>query len=139
MMPDHFSHKHLRIPCQSSVVGSQYLQAVGCALGISCGRPRKLSMSRAATDRRRKAIFMRRSTFPRIHNLASHFCQSRTMAGRFRFRAAEQTAGQSIAKMARGYEGLGVFEDVDGCDYEASQMTLSAKRSSKRAPAMARA
>ncbi|MCB1116111.1 MAG: MFS transporter, partial [Chlamydiia bacterium] len=33
MMPDHFSHKELRIPCQSSVVGSQFLQAVGVAKG----------------------------------------------------------------------------------------------------------
>src|SRR4029077_3754374 len=31
MMPEHFSQKNLRIPCQSSVVGSQFLQAVGTA------------------------------------------------------------------------------------------------------------
>ncbi len=33
MMPEHFSHKSLRIPVQSSVVGSQFLHAVGVALG----------------------------------------------------------------------------------------------------------
>jgi len=34
MMPEHFTHKQMHIPCQSSVVGSQYLQAVGVAKGI---------------------------------------------------------------------------------------------------------
>ena len=31
MMPDHFTHKEMHIPCQSSVVGAQFLQAVGVA------------------------------------------------------------------------------------------------------------
>ena len=34
MMPEHFSHRGLRIPCQSSCVGSQFLQAVGVAKGV---------------------------------------------------------------------------------------------------------
>ena len=31
MMPEHFSQTDLRIPCQSSCVGSQFLQAIGVA------------------------------------------------------------------------------------------------------------
>ncbi len=34
MMPHHYSHKELRILCQSSVVGSQFLHAAGRAWGI---------------------------------------------------------------------------------------------------------
>ncbi|MEN9654568.1 MAG: 2-oxoisovalerate dehydrogenase subunit beta, partial [Chlamydiota bacterium] len=34
MMPEHFSHLPLRIPCQSSCVGSQFLQAVGVAKSV---------------------------------------------------------------------------------------------------------
>src|SRR3984957_13192499 len=34
MMPEHFSPRGLRIPCQSSCVGSQFLQAVGVAKGV---------------------------------------------------------------------------------------------------------
>src|SRR5579862_8267601 len=34
MMPEHFSQKDLRIPCQSSCVGSQFLHAVGVAKAV---------------------------------------------------------------------------------------------------------
>ena len=41
MMPEHFSHKDLRIPCQSSCVGSQFLQAVGVAKGVQLAGNRR--------------------------------------------------------------------------------------------------
>src|SRR5580692_4975933 len=34
MMPEHFTQKDLHIPCQSSCVGSQFLQAVGVAKAV---------------------------------------------------------------------------------------------------------
>ncbi|MBM3184380.1 MAG: MFS transporter, partial [Chlamydiae bacterium] len=37
--------------------------------------------------------------------------------------SSEQTAGGTIAKMAKGYEGLAVFE-VDGCDYVETAMAF---------------
>lgn len=43
----------------------------------------------------------------------------------------EQTAGGTIVKMARGYEGLDVF-DIDGCDYEQVTQTLSTAVSKAR-------
>ena len=38
MMPEHFSHKQMHIPCQSSCVGSQFLQAVGVAKGVQLAK-----------------------------------------------------------------------------------------------------
>lgn len=122
MMPDHFSHKSLRIPCQSSVVGSQYLQAVGCAQGIVLNGLKEVVYVSGGDGSTSQGDFHEALNFSCIHRLPIIFViQDNGWA--ISVPTAEQTAGQSIAKMVRGYEGLLILE-IDGCDYEQSEKAL---------------
>jgi 2-oxoisovalerate dehydrogenase E1 component len=121
MMPDHFSHKQLRIPCQSSVVGSQYLQAVGCAKGIALRQAKEVVYVSGGDGSTSQGDFHEALNFSCIHCLPVIFViQDNEWA--ISVTPAEQTAG-TIAKIGSGYEGLSVYE-IDGCDYEASHDTL---------------
>lgn len=116
MMPDHFSHRELRIPCQSSVVGSQYLQAVGCAKGIQLRGAQEVVYVSGGDGSTSQGDFHEALNFSCIHKLPIIFViQDNGWA--ISVPSKEQTAGQTIAKMASGYEGLTVSE-IDGCDYE---------------------
>lgn len=117
MMPHHFSHKQLRIFCQSSVVGSQFLQAVGKALAIkNLGKEEVVYVS-SGDGATSQGDFHEACNFAAIHNLPVIFMiQNNGWA--ISVPISEQTAGGSIANVARGYQGMGVFE-VDGTSYEA--------------------
>ena len=116
MMPDHFSHRELRIPCQSSSVGSQFLQAVGCAQGIVFRKANEVVYVSGGDGSTSQGDFHEALNFSCLHNLPVVFViQDNGWAISVPVR--EQTAGGTIAKMARGYEGLSVLE-IDGCDYE---------------------
>jgi 2-oxoisovalerate dehydrogenase E1 component len=115
MMPDHFSQKNLRIPCQSSVVGSQFLQAVGVAKSAALRGSSEVVYVSGGDGSTSEGDFHEALNFACIHNLAVVFViQDNGWA--ISVPSLEQTAGGTIAKMARGYEGLAVFE-CDGCDY----------------------
>jgi len=45
-MPQHYGHKDLRIVSQSSATGTQFLQAVGCAMGIKKDKTKELELKR---------------------------------------------------------------------------------------------
>lgn len=115
MMPEHFVHKELRIPCQSSCVGSQFLHAVGVAKGIQIeGRDEVVYVS-AGEGATSQGDFHEALNFSCIHRLGVIFViQDNGWA--ISVPVHEQTAGGTIVKLARGYEGLSVSE-VDGCDY----------------------
>src|SRR3972149_2341069 len=116
MMPDHFSHKSLRLPCQSSVVGSQFLQAVGVAKAVQMQGKDEVVYVSAGDGATSQGDFHEAINFACLHRLGVIFViQDNGWA--ISVPVADQTAGGSIAKMARGYEGLSVF-DVDGCDFE---------------------
>lgn len=115
MMPEHFSQKNLRIPCQSSVVGSQFLQAVGTAKSVQLRGAKEVVYVSAGDGATSQGDFHEALNFSCIHNLPILFViQDNGWA--ISVPVEEQTAGGTIAKMARGYEGLAVFE-CDGCDY----------------------
>ena len=137
MMPDHFSHKELRIPCQSSVVGSQFLQAVGCAKGIQLRGAKEVVYVSSGDGATSQGDFHEALNFSCIHRLPVVFVvQDNGWA--ISVPVVEQTAGGTIARLARGYEGLGVFE-VDGCDYEETSKALAlavAKARSGEGPAL---
>jgi 2-oxoisovalerate dehydrogenase E1 component len=135
MMPEHFSHRGLKIPCQSSCVGSQFLQAVGVAKGLQFTDTGEethpcvyVSGGEGSTS---QGDFHEAINFSCLHRLGVIFViQDNDWA--ISVPRHEQIAGGSIASWARGYTGLSVFE-VDGCDYEASsealaQATLKARR-----------
>lgn len=122
MMPEHFSHKRLRIPCQSSVVGSQMLHAVGVAKAIQLdGRDDVVYVS-AGDGATSQGDFHESLNFACLHKLPLIFViQDNGWA--ISVPVADQTAGGSIAKVVQGYEGLHVHQ-VDGTDFDASYMAM---------------
>lgn len=115
MMPHHFSHKELRIFCQSSVVGSQFLHATGKALAIKNLDKDEVVYVSAGDGATSQGDFHEALNFSAIHKLPVIFMiQDNGWA--ISVPAHEQTAGLSMAEMARGYLGLAVFE-VDGTSY----------------------
>lgn len=120
MMPEHFSHQELRLPCQSSCVGSQFLQAVGVAkavqlLGLNDSTRDDVVYVSAGDGATSQGDFHEALNFATLHHLSVIFViQDNGWA--ISVPSSEQTAGGSIVPMARGYAGLSVFE-IDGCDY----------------------
>lgn len=124
MMPEHFSHKGLRIPCQSSCVGSQYLQAVGVAKSIQLLNRDEVVYVSGGDGSTSQGDFHEALNFACIHKLSVIFViQDNGWA--ISVPSFEQTAGGTIAKMAKGYEGLTVHE-VDGTSYEALKTAADA-------------
>lgn len=123
MMPGHFSHKELNIPCQSSVVGSQFLHAVGVALGIKLSKGDEVVYVSAGEGATSQGDFHEALNFSSINRLPVIFViQDNGWAISVNVR--EQTAGGCISKIAKGYEGLAVFT-VDGCSYPELEAAMS--------------
>ncbi len=123
MMPDHFSQKNLRIPVQSSVVASQFLQAVGVAHSIRMRGAAEVVYVSGGDGATSEGDFHEALNFSCIHNLPILFViQDNGWA--ISVPSCEQTAGMSIAQIGRGYEGLSVFE-FDGGDYLATSQSLA--------------
>jgi len=115
MMPEHFSDPQLRIPCQSSCVGSQFLQAVGMAHSVCLRGAKEVVYVSGGDGSTSQGDFHEALNFSCVHKLPIVFViQDNGWA--ISVPSREQTAGGTIAKMARGYEGLSVFE-IDGCNY----------------------
>ena len=123
MMPEHFSHVDLKIPVQSSVVGTQFLQACGTALSLKLQGKNDgvyVSCGDGATS---QGDFHEALNFAALHQLGVIFVvQDNGWA--ISVPISEQTAGGSIIKMASGYEGLAVF-DCDGTSYNDLQRAFS--------------
>lgn len=131
MMPEHFSHKTLRIPCQSSVVGSQFLHAVGVAKASRLAKKNELVYVSAGDGATSQGDFHEALNFSCLHNLSVLFViQDNGWA--ISVPVEEQTAGGSIAPIARGYPGLTVHE-IDGCDFEQVSEALRASVTKGRA------
>ncbi|PIS02465.1 MAG: MFS transporter [Chlamydiae bacterium CG10_big_fil_rev_8_21_14_0_10_42_34] len=115
MMPEHYCQKNLRIPCQSSVVGSQFLQAVGAAKSAQLRGKKEVVYVSGGDGSTSQGDFHEALNFSCIHNLPVIFViQDNGWA--ISVPVEDQTAGGSIAKIAKGYEGVAVYE-FDGCDY----------------------
>ncbi len=130
MMPDHFSHKQLRIPCQSSVVGSQFLHAVGVAKAARLAGKNEVTYVSGGDGSTSQGDFHEALNYTCLHKLGVIFViQDNGWA--ISVPTNDQTTGGSIAKIAEGYEGLSVHE-IDGCDYEAVSAALDAAISKGR-------
>ncbi len=124
MMPEHFTDKEMHIPCQSSVVGSQYLQAVGVAKGIQLKNLDQVVYVSGGDGSTSQGDFHEALNFATIHKLPLIFViQDNGWA--ISVPVKDQTAGGSIALVARGYQGLEVH-DIDGCDFEAVSTAVTA-------------
>ncbi len=122
MMPDHFSHKSLRIPCQSSVVGSQFLQAVGIAKGIKLSQGDEIVYVSSGEGATSQGDFHEALNFACLNRLSVIFViQDNGWAISVPIR--EQTAGGCIASIAKGYPNLSV-DTVDGGHFDAVSFAL---------------
>jgi 2-oxoisovalerate dehydrogenase E1 component len=131
MMPEHFTHRGLHIPCQSSCVGSQFLQAVGVAKALQLAGKDEVVYVSAGDGATSQGDFHEAINFACLHSLSVIFViQDNGWA--ISVPVKDQTAGGTIVKMARGYEGLSVF-DVDGCDYEELSIAMTAALAKGRA------
>jgi 2-oxoisovalerate dehydrogenase E1 component len=117
-MPFHYGHAAHRIVSQSSPTGTQYLQALGTAMGaVREGRREVVYVSsgEGATSEgefHEAVNWAARGRFPVIF-----FIQNNKFA--ISVPVAEQLAGKSVYRMVEGYEGLHRY-DVDGCDFRAT-------------------
>ncbi len=115
MMLDHFSHKELRMPCRSSCVGAQFLQAVGVAQSVRLSGQDEAVYVSGGEGSTSQGDFHEALNYAALHKLPLIFMiQDNGWA--ISVPVSEQTAGGSIAPIARGFPGMAVFE-VDGCDY----------------------
>ena len=114
MMPEHFSDHKLRIPCQSSCVGSQFLQAVGLAKSVALREADEVVYVSGGDGSTSQGDFHEALNFASLHKLPLIFViQDNGWA--ISVPSAEQTAGGNPSRFSQGYEGLKGF-DVDGCD-----------------------
>lgn len=116
-MPFHYGHKKWRIIAQSSPTGTQYLQAVGTAMGaVKDGKDEVVYVSsgEGATSEGEfhEAInWAARGRFPVIFLIQNNKYAISVPIN-------DQVAGESVFGLVRGYEGLNRFR-VDGCDFSA--------------------
>lgn len=130
-MPFHYGHRQHRIVAQSSPTGTQYLQAVGTALGaVKEGRDEVVYVSsgEGATSEgefHEAVNWAARERLPVLFLIQDNkFAISVTKK--------EQHAAKSVCDLVAGYDGLARFE-IDGCDLIESYCT--AERAVSRARA----
>ncbi len=116
-MPFHYGHKKHRIIAQSSPTGTQFLQAVGTAMGaVKDGKDEVVYVSsgEGATSEgefHEAVNWASRGRFPVIFLIQNNkFAISVPVK--------DQLAGESVYGMTKGYEGLNRYR-VDGCDFKA--------------------
>ncbi|MBN4067026.1 MFS transporter [Simkania negevensis] len=115
MMPYHFSHKKLRIPCQSSAVGSQMLQAAGIAHAAKLSGSDEVVYVSFGDGATSQGDFHEALNYSALHLLPVIFViQDNGWA--ISVPIEEQTAGGSILPIVKGYPDTAVF-DVDGGSY----------------------
>lgn len=114
-MPFHYGHKKWRIVSQSSPTGTQYLQAVGTAMGsVKDGKDEVVYVasgegSTSEGEFHEAVNWAARGRFPVIFLIQNNkFAISVPIE--------DQIAGKSVCEMVKGYEGLNRYR-VDGCDF----------------------
>ncbi|NIA18719.1 MAG: tungsten formylmethanofuran dehydrogenase, partial [Simkaniaceae bacterium] len=128
-MPQHYSHKTLKIVSQSSPTGTQYLQAVGTAMRCKWDKTKELvyvSSGEGATsqgDFHEALNWSSREKLPVIFHV-----QDNEYA--ISVHISEQTSGKSVYSMVAGYTNLARF-DVDGTDFFETQLAF--KKAADRA------
>jgi len=130
MMPMHYCSKELRIPPQSSPTGSQFLQAVGCALGAKMKRLDEVVYVSAGEgtcaqgDLHEALNWASREKLPLVFVIQNNLYA-------ISVHISEQLAGSSIATIVQNYENLETTQ-VNGSDIEASLAALKAAHARAR-------
>lgn len=121
-MPMHYGHKGLNIVNQSSPTGTQLLQAVGCALAIKRKGLEEVVYVSAGEGTCAQGDFHEALNWAAREKLPIIFLiQNNDYA--ISVHISEQLAGQSVYKIAQGYENLDCYE-IDGTDFVKSFETV---------------
>jgi len=122
-MPFHFGHRQLRMVAQSSPTGTQYLQAVGTAMGSVRERTDEVVYVSSGEGATSEGEFHEALNWASRQRLPVIFLiQNNKYA--ISVPVHDQVSGKSVFAMVQGYEGLQRFQ-VDGCDFEAMLETAS--------------
>lgn len=122
MMPYHYSHKKLRICCQSSVVGTQFLQAAGRAWAVKHAQTDEVVYVSGGDGATSQGEFHEMLNYVALHQLPLvTVIQNNHWAISVPWK--EQSA-MDFVQLGRSYQGLAVHE-VDGSDYMALLETFS--------------
>lgn len=128
-MPGHFGKKELRIVTQSSPTGTQYLQAVGVAMGAKKeGSDEVVYVSSGEGATSEGEFFEAVNWAAREALPVIFFIQDNKFA--ISVHVTEQTAGGSVSKVTQGFEGL-ERSRVDGTDFLLTYDTM--KKAVRRA------
>lgn len=122
MMPYHYSHKKLRICCQSSVVGSQYLQAAGRAWALKDEGKKEIVYVSGGEGSTSQGDFHEMLNFVSLHRVPlvvviqnNHWAISVPWE--------EQRSG-NLLDLVKSYSNIFAYE-VDGNDYGALEEVFS--------------
>ncbi len=116
MMPEHFSDRSKRIVCQSSVVGSQYLQAVGVAKSVQLAGKEEVVYVSGGDGSTSQGDFHEALNFAALHHLPIIFViQHNDFA--ISVPCCEQTTGGDITSSIQSIPNLRVVT-IDGCNFE---------------------
>ncbi len=131
-MPQHYGHKDLNIPSQSSPTGTQFLQAVGCALAS------KRNFAKQKNGARAGGLEVTVVTAGDGTTSQGDFHEALNWAAREKAPVVfliedngyaisvpvrDQTPGGKVVHLGRGYDNLESVE-VDGCDFLKSYRVL---------------
>lgn len=122
-MPMHYGHKNLHIVNQSSPTGTQFLQAVGAAKALQFRGEDGVVFVSAGEGTTSQGDYHEALNWAARDKLPVIFCIENNEYA-ISVHISEQTAGQSVAQISRGYEGLEV-QDIDGLDYEVSHAAFN--------------
>lgn len=121
-MPMHYASRALHVVSQSSPTGTQFTQAVGCALASQYLGNAEVTYVSAGEGTCAQGDFHEALNWAARDRLPVVFLiQNNDFA--ISVPISEQLAGTSVYKLAAGYEGLARAE-VDGTDFEASLAVL---------------
>lgn len=115
MMPYHFSHRELRMPVQSSSVGTQFLTAAGVALGVKREGRKEVVYVSGGDGATSQGDFYEAMNIASIQQLPLIFC-IHDNGWAISVSREEQTAGGSIHKVFGNFPGIASTE-VDGTDF----------------------
>ncbi|MCH7495793.1 MAG: tungsten formylmethanofuran dehydrogenase, partial [Candidatus Marinimicrobia bacterium] len=114
-MPAHYGHRELNIVSQSSPTGTQYLQAVGVAMGLKMRGSEQVVYVSSGEGTTSQGDFHEALNWASREKLpVIFFIQDNKYA--ISVHISQQTAGGSVYNMTRGYEGLSRYK-VDGTDF----------------------
>ncbi|MCH8288348.1 MAG: dehydrogenase E1 component subunit alpha/beta [Candidatus Marinimicrobia bacterium] len=117
-MPAHYGHRELNIVSQSSPTGTQYLQAVGVAMGMKKRGSEEVVYVSSGEGTTSQGDFHEALNWASREKLPIiFFIEDNKYA--ISVHISEQVSGGSVYNMTKGYEGLSRYK-MDGTDFTSS-------------------